>query len=85
MAFVSASVDHRAMLFLAQVHGFPRVMGVLTHLDGFKEQAHLKKAKKSLKVKKRGACIIASHRLTQALHVCWFCSCGAYECNFSRV
>lgn len=25
-------------------------MGVLTHLDGFKEQAHLKKAKKSLKV-----------------------------------
>jgi hypothetical protein len=36
-------------------------------------------------VKKRGACIIASHRLTQALHVCWFCSCGAYECNFSRV
>lgn len=35
---------------LAQVHGFPRVMGVLTHLDGFKEQAHLKKTKKSLKV-----------------------------------
>jgi len=34
-----------------QVHGFPRVMGVLTHLDTFKEQSHLKKAKKALKVR----------------------------------
>jgi ribosome biogenesis protein BMS1 len=33
-----------------QVHGFPKVMGVLTHLDGFKEPSRLKKAKKALKV-----------------------------------
>jgi ribosome biogenesis protein BMS1 len=32
------------------VHGFPKVMGVLTHLDGFKEPSRLKKAKKALKV-----------------------------------
>lgn len=33
-----------------QVHGFPKVMGVLTHLDGFKKQSALKKTKKALKV-----------------------------------
>jgi hypothetical protein len=33
-----------------QVHGFPKVMGVLTHLDAFKEPSKLKKAKKALKV-----------------------------------
>jgi ribosome biogenesis protein BMS1 len=33
-----------------QVHGFPKVMGVLTHLDSFKKQAQLKKTKKALKV-----------------------------------
>lgn len=32
-----------------QVHGFPKVMGVLTHLDGFKDQTKLKKTKKALK------------------------------------
>ena len=32
-----------------QVHGFPKVMGVLTHLDGFKDQKKLKKTKKALK------------------------------------
>lgn len=34
-----------------QVHGFPKVMGVLTHLDSFKKQAQLKKTKKALKVR----------------------------------
>ena len=33
----------------AQVHGFPKVMGVLTHLDGFKDAKRLKKTKKVLK------------------------------------
>ena len=32
-----------------QVHGFPRVMGVLTHLDGFRNDDKLKKVKKTLK------------------------------------
>ena len=32
-----------------QVHGFPKVMGVLTHLDGFKDNKRLKKTKKVLK------------------------------------
>lgn len=32
-----------------QVHGFPKVMGVLTHLDGFKDPTKLKAAKKTLK------------------------------------
>ncbi|KAG2495424.1 hypothetical protein HYH03_006371 [Edaphochlamys debaryana] len=36
-------------LNLLQVHGFPKVMGVLTHLDGFREPARLKKTKKKLK------------------------------------
>ena len=32
-----------------QVHGFPKVMGVLTHLDGFRDSKALKKTKKALK------------------------------------
>ena len=32
-----------------QVHGFPKVMGVLTHLDSFKDNGRLKKTKKVLK------------------------------------
>lgn len=34
---------------LLQTHGFPKVMGVLTHLDSFKDQKRLKKTKKTLK------------------------------------
>jgi len=34
---------------ILQVHGFPRVVGVLTHLDGFKENKQLKKIKKTMK------------------------------------
>ncbi|KAL9261578.1 Ribosome biogenesis protein BMS1-like protein [Drosera capensis] len=36
-------------LNIMQVHGFPRVMGVLTHLDGFKDVKKLRKTKKLLK------------------------------------
>ncbi|RWS23669.1 ribosome biogenesis protein BMS1-like protein, partial [Leptotrombidium deliense] len=36
-------------LNICQAHGFPRIMGVLTHLDVFKSKEKLKKAKKTLK------------------------------------
>lgn len=36
-------------LNLLQVQGFPKVMGVLTHLDSFKDPTKLKKTKKALK------------------------------------
>jgi len=36
-------------LLAAQVAGFPKVMGVLTHLDGFTDPKKLKKTKKALK------------------------------------
>jgi ribosome biogenesis protein BMS1 len=36
-------------LNICQVHGFPRIMGVLTHMDMFKSFKQLKKTKKRLK------------------------------------
>lgn len=36
-------------LNICQVHGFPKIMGVLTHLDSFKYNKQLKKTKKQLK------------------------------------
>ena len=36
-------------LNIAQVHGFPKIMGVLTHLDLLKNNKSLKKLKKSMK------------------------------------
>jgi hypothetical protein len=39
----------RAHLRRPQVHGFPKVMGVLTHLDAFRDAKRLKKTKKTLK------------------------------------
>ena len=36
-------------LNVLQVHGFPRVMGVLTHLDGFRDGKRLRRVKKTLK------------------------------------
>ena len=36
-------------LMLLQQHGLPKVMGVLTHLDGYKDNKKLKNVKKSLK------------------------------------
>ena len=38
-------------LNMLQVAGFPKVMGVLTHLDGFRDPAKLRKAKKVLKAR----------------------------------
>mmetsp|Transcript_85966 Transcript_85966/g.179761 ORF Transcript_85966/g.179761 Transcript_85966/m.179761 type:complete len:1088 (-) Transcript_85966:52-3315(-) len=34
---------------MMQVHGFPRIIGVLTHLDGFKDNKQQRKVKKTLK------------------------------------
>ncbi|XP_053721325.1 ribosome biogenesis protein BMS1 homolog isoform X2 [Synchiropus splendidus] len=36
-------------LNICQVHGFPRIMGVLTHLDAFKNNKALRKTKKNMK------------------------------------
>lgn len=36
-------------LNIAQAHGFPKIMGVLTHLDGMKNNKTLTKTKKKLK------------------------------------
>eukprot|EP01050_Picozoa_sp_SAG11_P004712 SAG11_NODE_307_length_10982_cov_22.068823_14_plen_73_part_00 len=36
-------------LNICQVHGFPKIMGVLTHLDHFKRAKQLQKTKKRLK------------------------------------
>ncbi|GAM23959.1 hypothetical protein SAMD00019534_071340 [Acytostelium subglobosum LB1] len=36
-------------LNILQTHGFPKVIGILTHLDGFKNNKTLKKTKKKLK------------------------------------
>ncbi|MEE6488718.1 hypothetical protein FKM82_015336 [Ascaphus truei] len=37
-------------LNICQVHGFPKIMGVLTHLDSFKNNKQLRKVKKRLKL-----------------------------------
>lgn len=36
-------------LNICQIHGFPKIMGVLTHLDTLKNNKQLKKTKKRLK------------------------------------
>jgi len=36
-------------LNICQVHGFPKIMGVLTHLDSFKNAKALQKTKKAMK------------------------------------
>ena len=36
-------------LNICNVHGFPRVMGVLNHLDTFRDSKRLRKTKKRLK------------------------------------
>lgn len=38
-------------LNLLQTHGFPKVLGVLTHLDTFKSVARMNKVKKKLKTR----------------------------------
>lgn len=41
--------DTFEFLNIMQVHGFPKVMGVLTHLDKFKDVKKLRKTKQRLK------------------------------------
>jgi hypothetical protein len=43
------SQDTFEFLNIMQVHGFPKVMGVLTHLDKFKDVKKLRKTKQRLK------------------------------------
>ncbi len=43
------TMDTFELLNMLQVHGFPRVIGVLSHLDGFKDNKQLKNRKKVLK------------------------------------
>ena len=45
----SAHLSLSLSLSRLQVHGFPKVMGVLTHLDVFRSQRSLRKTKKRLK------------------------------------
>ena len=57
-------------LNLLQVHGFPKVMGVLTHLDEFTDAKKLRQVKKQLKVRAEGGagntpCALCNSRLTQ--------------------
>jgi hypothetical protein len=42
---------HPTPSLAAQVHGFPRVIGVLTHLDSFQDQSKLRATKKALKAR----------------------------------
>ena len=50
LLLVDASFGFEMETFeILQVHGFPRVMGVLTHLDMMKDNKSLKKTKKRLK------------------------------------
>ena len=52
-------------LNICQVHGFPKIMGVLTHLDLFKDNKSLKKTKKRLK----------NRFWTEVYQVCTVCDC----------
>ena len=53
LLLVDASFGFEMEIFeflnICQVHGFPRVMGVLTHLDTFKNAKALQRTKKNLK------------------------------------
>lgn len=49
-------------LNLLQVQGFPKIMGVLTHLDSFKDAQKLKTTKKALK-----------HRFWEEIYQGWPC------------
>jgi ribosome biogenesis protein BMS1 len=45
-------------LMLLQQHGMPKVMGVLTHLDSFKDNKKLKNVKKTLKHRRAASYIL---------------------------
>jgi len=53
MLLVDASYGFELETFefinILQVHGFPRIIGVLTHLDGYKDNKQLRKVKKMMK------------------------------------
>ena len=53
LLMIDASVGFQMETFeflnILQVHGFPKVLGVLTHLDSFKDGKRLRKTKKRLK------------------------------------
>lgn len=42
-------MPNNCLIFLLQVHGFPKIMGILTHLDMISKATAVKKAKKELK------------------------------------
>jgi ribosome biogenesis protein BMS1 len=52
-SLANAGMPHKQETFeflnILQVHGFPRIMGVLTHLDQFKSSKTLKNTKKTMK------------------------------------
>ena len=53
LLLVDASFGFEMEIFeflnICQVHGFPKIMGVLTHLDMFRNNKQLRKTKKRLK------------------------------------
>lgn len=50
MRFISSfEMETFEFLNILQTHGFPRVLGILTHLDKFIDNKSLKKRKKTLK------------------------------------
>ena len=59
MAQLSAPC-HQRLVLPSQVHGFPKVMGVLTHLDEFTDPSKLKKDKKTLKARQPDGASVAS-------------------------
>ena len=48
-ASIGFEMESFEFLSLLQNHGMPNVMGILTHLDYFKENKHLRKTKKKMK------------------------------------
>lgn len=50
---IDASFDYEMetleFVNICQVHGFPKIIGVLTHLDLFRDKKKLRKKKKALK------------------------------------
>jgi len=50
---IDASFDYEMetleFINICHVHGFPKIIGVLTHLDLFKDKKKLRKKKKALK------------------------------------
>jgi len=44
------------MKYVCQAHGFPKILGVLTHLDSFKDGKTLKKTKKRMKSVEQTEC-----------------------------